>query len=98
MILQDVATNEQYIGFAAMIWIIPMSTISLIILPKFVSFYRPSDVGTAGGRRGGNRNEVVFQVISRPALPMCNLGNEATFKVLGKVIALQPSFGIALAT
>ena len=34
-----------------------MSTISLIILPKFVSFYRPNDVGTGGGRRGAGTQQ-----------------------------------------
>ena len=39
-ILRDSSTDGRYIGFAVMLWVFPMSTLVLIMVPKVLAFYR----------------------------------------------------------
>jgi hypothetical protein len=59
-ILRGVSTDGRYVGFAFMLWTFPMSSLTLIILPKIVS-HRMSFGATPGkvaSKRGGSRGEV----------------------------------------
>jgi hypothetical protein len=64
VILKDVSTNGRYLGSTLLIWTFPMSTITLIMLPKFLAFYKPESAtrmgshlrGTTGGVRVSGMN------------------------------------------
>jgi hypothetical protein len=40
IVLRDVSTTGRYLGFVIMFWIFPMSTLSLIFLPKYFAYRR----------------------------------------------------------
>ena len=76
MILQDVSTNGKYIGFTMMIWVIPMSTITLIILPKVFSFYRQTNAGSVDSQRAASTHQSGVQV-SSVNVPNTNSSSQA---------------------
>lgn len=56
-ILRTVSTTGKYIGFVAILWAFPMSTLSLIMLPKVVAYVRAVR-GIAKAHKRGSRETV----------------------------------------
>lgn len=62
-ILRTVSTSGKYIGFVAILWAFPMSTLLLIMLPKMVASVRAAR-GVVKGRTRGSRESVRVSGIS----------------------------------
>jgi len=59
IILRDHSTNGRYFGIVAIVWTFPVSTIMLIIFPKFVSYWHVIRGHQETAKRGsGGRGEV----------------------------------------
>ena len=62
-VLRNVSAEGRYIGYALMLWLFPMSTLSIIMIPKFVKLRREL-MGVVSQRsiRGQLRGIRVYQV------------------------------------
>ena len=51
VILRDVSTEGRYMGLVLLIWTFPMSTVILIMGPKFVAYFRATGTSISGNSR-----------------------------------------------
>jgi gamma-aminobutyric acid type B receptor len=47
-ILRDESTNAKYVGFCFMLWVLPTSTLTLIMLPKFIAYFNATHEHAGG--------------------------------------------------
>jgi 7 transmembrane sweet-taste receptor of 3 GCPR/Receptor family ligand binding region len=57
VILRSVSLSGRYVGFIVLLWVFPMTTLALIMLPKVVA-YRRSVLGLESSRMRGSRETV----------------------------------------
>jgi 7 transmembrane sweet-taste receptor of 3 GCPR len=57
IILRSVSLSGRYVGFIVLLWVFPMTTLALIMLPKVVA-YRRSVLGLESSRMRGSRETV----------------------------------------
>jgi len=76
VILRDVSTAGRYIGFTVMLWLFPMSTLSLIMMPKVMAHGKAvRGVDAPKSRRGASGGQVhVSGLESSSVLPISSQG------------------------
>jgi hypothetical protein len=78
IVLRGVSTTGRYLGFLFMVWIFPMSTILLIMLPKFLA-YRRANRGVDDRnqkKRGESRGIVVSGACSESKIRSSYASND----------------------
>lgn len=97
VILRSVSLSGRYVGFIVLLWVFPMTTLTLLMLPKVVA-YRRSVLGLECSRMRGSRETVrVTGLATAPAatgatsyLPSAETGSSLTTSGGHDSEALQP--------
>lgn len=53
VLLRDISTNMRYFGYMLILWVLPMSSLLFIMVPKVIA-YRKAVLGINNGRQRGN--------------------------------------------
>lgn len=77
VILRDVSTNGRHVGFVMLLWIVSMSTVTLIMLPKVLAYYGIYGTNNTT-RRGARSNGPQVTGISIPQAEVQYVTNATT--------------------
>jgi hypothetical protein len=74
-ILRGVSTNGRLIGYTILYWVLPVTALSLIMVPKYIAYWRAEHGLSTSGLKRGERSHMQIYGVDRPGNTTLNTGS-----------------------